>query len=176
MDQEQPLSDEDESVDLYNASPPRPPRNPRPAANEAPPAVEETTQDVPAAGRLMVTGRELTAEDMINIRGVVDAGARRLVNRLTPAPLKFNFGLRTREAAEATRNFRRTLEGSSSTEEVDAIIANFLGDIHATLVRTGIIPAQGHDLSEYADYYDLCLQEIKLYMNSRPSLSTLVAK
>lgn len=148
---------------------------------EQPESEEENglpAQEVPAAGRLLVPGRPVTAADVAAIRGSLEAGISRVVQQhgATVPGRSALFGMSLAQAARAKNAMKAKLSHLATTDEVDVAVAEYLQDLHGDLMELGIIVVSFHPaVEEYVDFYDLCLSSAKDYMNARPSLRLLVA-
>lgn len=134
---------------------------------------------MPGAGRLLIANRHLKPTDLANIRGAVQAGTTTIVKtKAKPKAGPAEFGLPLMKASSAKDNLKKRLEAVDNTYVADAVIAEFLQDIHDTLVESKVIPKndESHLLCEYADFYDCCLVAIKAYMEARVATSILVPK
>lgn len=135
-------------------------------------------QEVPAAGRLLVPGRPVTAADVAAIRGSLEAGINRVVQQhgATVPGRSALFGMGLAQAAQAKNAMKAKLARLATTDEVDAAVAEYVQDLHGGLMELGIIVVSFHPaVEEYVDFYHLCLTSTKDYMNARPSLRFLVA-
>lgn len=134
-------------------------------------------QDVQAAGKLLVSGRTLNATDIANIRGSLEDGTTRVIkNNAENGSGRAVFCMPLAQAGQAKSELKAKLANITTTDEVDAAVAEYLQELHAKLVELGII-VKGCDSSVdgYPGFYDLCLESTKSYLNARPSLRQLAA-
>lgn len=131
---------------------------------------------MPAAGRLLVPGRPINDTHLANVRGSLEAGVSRMMQEHAGTGARRPvFGMSLTHANRAKAALKAKLVGATTTDHVDMAVAEFLQELHGTLLELRVIIEGRHpEVEEYVDFYNLCLSHTKDYMNTRPSLRHLV--